>query len=119
MVLVSTVAKLDAFEELIRDLVVAGSGAQCREPVKARENSVLNRPRFDMARPTNDARHAETAFVGRSLLAFERSVAAVGPGERLGAVVGAEDYDGVVGLADVVQVLQQRTNAVVHLRDSG
>ena len=42
----------------------------------------------------------------RALGALERRHAAVRPGEHLGAVVGGEDDDGVVGLADVVEVLQ-------------
>ena len=41
---------------------------------------------------------------------FERRHAAIGPGEDFRAVVGGEDDDGVVGFADVVQVLQQRTD---------
>ena len=60
-------------------------------------------------------RHAEAALPGRALLAVERRDAAVRPGHRLGAVVGAVDDDGVVGDAEVVELLQQRADHVVVL----
>ena len=89
------------------------------EPVEAGEDAVLDRARLDLARPADDARHAEAAFVDRALGVLERRHAAVRPGEHLGAVVGGEDDDGVVGLADVVEVLQEGADAVVHLRHAG
>ena len=89
------------------------------EPVEAGEDAVLDRARLDLARPADDARHAEAAFHDGALGGLERRHAAVRPGEHFGAVVGGEDDDGVVGLADVVQVLQEGADAVVHLRHAG
>jgi hypothetical protein len=37
--------------------------------------------------------------------------AAIRPGEHLGTVVGSEDDDGVAGLADVVEMLEQGADA--------
>ena len=68
-----------------------------------------------MARPADDARHAEATFTDGALGVFERRHAAVRPGEYFRAVVRAEDHDGVVCFADVIQVLQQRADAVIHL----
>ena len=65
------------------------------------------------------ARHAEAAFADGALGVLERRHAAIRPGEHLGAVVRGEDDDGVVGLADVVEVLEQGADAVVHLRHAG
>src|SRR5262249_21851543 len=99
VVLVLAVPEFDPLEKLVGDVRVAGSGAQGRKPVEAGEKAVLDGARLDLARPASDARHSEATLVGRSLLALERRVAAVRPGECLGSVVGAEDEDGVLGLA--------------------
>ena len=63
--------------------------------------------RLDLARPADDRRHAEAALEHGALGGPERRHAAVRPGEDLGAVVGGEDDDGVVGLADVLQCLSR------------
>ena len=89
------------------------------EPIERREDAVLDRARLDVARPADDARRAEAAFIHGALGALERRHAAVGPGEHLGAIVGGEDDDGVVGLADVLEMLQEGADAVVHLRHAG
>src|SRR5262249_55087134 len=49
------------------------------------------------------------------LLAAIRRRAAVGPGERLGAVVGGVDDDRVVGDAEIVELLEQLTDLAVML----
>ena len=49
----------------------------------------------------------------------ERRHAAVRPGEDLGAVVGREDDDRVVGLADVVKLFEQFADVVIYLRHAG
>src|SRR6516225_6362219 len=69
-----------------------------------------------MARPTDDRRDTKAAFEAGALGAFEWSLAAIRPGEYLGSVVGGENDDGVVSLADVLQVLQDLADTVVHLR---
>ena len=76
-------------------------------------------PGLICARPADDARHAEAAFADRALGVLERRHAAIRPGEHLGAVVGGEDDDGVVGFADVVEVLEQGADAVIDLRHAG
>ena len=63
VVLVGPVAELHALEQLVGDVRVAGGGAQRGEPVEAGEDAVLDRARLDLARPADDARHAEAAFL--------------------------------------------------------
>ena len=70
--------------------------------------------RFDRAGPAHDHRHAEAAFPGRALLAVERGDAAIGPGDLLGAVVGAVDDDRVVGDAVFVEQVEQPAGVVDH-----
>src|SRR5262249_38312421 len=49
------------------------------------------------------------------LLAAERRRAAVGPGERLGAVVRGVDHDRIVGDAEIVELLQELADLPVML----
>ncbi|MND76385.1 hypothetical protein D3C80_680320 [compost metagenome] len=55
------------------------------------------------------------ALVGGAFLAQERRGAAVRPGDLLRTVVGGVDDDGVVGDAEVIQLLQQFADVVVVL----
>src|SRR5215475_3346601 len=119
MVLIGAVAKLHSLQELVRDVRVAGSGEQRRKPVERREDAVLHRAGLDLARPADDAGSTETALVGGPLGAFEWRHAAVRPSEDLGTVVGRKDQDGVVGLADIVQVLHDGTDGIVELLHAG
>ena len=66
------------------------------------------RPGRHLARPAQHRRHAEAAFQRRALAAGERRLAAVRPGEVLGAVVGGEDDDRVVVDAHVLELLHDR-----------
>src|SRR5215471_18494293 len=116
MVLVGAIAELHPLQQLIGDVRVARRGHERGEPIEAGEDSVLDRARLDLPRPADDRGHAEAALADRALGVPERRHAAVGPREYLGAVVRGEDDDGVVGLADVVEMLQQRADAVVQLR---
>ena len=95
------------------------AAAKRRQPVETGEDAVLDRARLNLARPADDGGHAEAAFEHGALGGAERRHAAVGPSEDFRAVVGGEDDDGVVGFADVVQVLQQRADVVVQLRHAG
>ena len=70
---------------------------------------------LDDAGPADEGRHAEAAFPVGRLLALERRGAAVGPGEDFGAVVGGVDDDGVVGDAEVVELLEQLADMAVVL----
>src|SRR5262249_28420089 len=119
MVLIAAVAKLHSLQELVRDVRVAGGGEQRWKPVESRDDTILHRAGFDLARPTNDAGSTETTLVGSPLGAFERRHAAVRPSEDLSTVVGCEDHDGVVGLADIVQVLHDGTDGIVELLHAG
>ena len=64
-------------------------------------------------------RCAVAAFPSLALLALERRDAAVREGDRLGAVVGGEDDDGVVELAHVLELLEHVADIVVHLLHAG
>ena len=54
-----------------------------------------------------------------SFAALERGDAAVREGFGLGAVVGGEDDDGVVGLAHLLDLLKNEADIVVHLLHAG
>ena len=79
----------------------------------------LTVPGLMCARPADDHRRAIAAFPGLALLALERRDAAVREGDRLGAVVGGEDDDGVVELAHVLELLEDDADVVVHLLHAG
>ena len=119
MHLVGAIAELLALLELLDDVRIAGGRHERREPVEAGHDPVLDLAGRNLAGPADDARHAEAAFQHRPLAAGERRLAAVGPGEVLGAVVGREDDDGVVLEAVVLQLLHDRADDVVELRHAG
>src|SRR5215208_5819674 len=62
---------------------------------------------------------------GGELVGLEGCNAAVREGLGLGAVIGCEDYDGVVELAHILQLLEHVADVVIHLgrvariRDAG
>src|SRR5439155_7243142 len=115
MVLVSPVAEFHTLEQLIGDIRVASGSEEGREPVHAGEDSILHRIRRHMARPAQDARHAEATFENRPFGLREWCRAAIGPGEEFGAVVSGEDDDGVVVQAEVLKLLHYQTNVVIEL----
>src|SRR5205085_8919799 len=65
--------------------------------------------------PPHERRHAITALPIGVLLAAERRRTAVGPSERLGAVIGRVDHDRIVGDAEVVELFQQLPDMAVML----
>src|SRR5262249_54498596 len=69
--------------------------------------------------PLDHARDAPTALPSPAPLAAERRVAAVRPEHELVAVVGGVDDDGVVGLAQVLDLLQDGTDMLVVLEHAG
>ena len=83
--------------------------------VLVREDVVDDRAGLDHAGPADHRRHAVAAFPVGVLLAAERRGAAVGPGERLGAVVGRVHDDRVVGDAELVELGQQLADHAVVL----
>src|SRR5262249_41180262 len=99
-VLVTIVAQLHPFEGL--NLVVGGDGVSCEggEPVETGKDAVLNRAGFNLARPADNARHAETALKTCAFGGLKRCHPAIRPGEYFRSVVGGEDNDRVVGLAN-------------------
>src|SRR5207249_9919564 len=119
VVLVSPVAELHTFKQLVGDIRVASGGEEGGEPVQAGEDSVLNGVRRDMAGPAKDARHAETALEDGSFTLRERCRSAIGPGEDFGAIVGGEDDDGVVVQTEVLELLQHQTDVVIELGHAG
>src|SRR5262245_40486556 len=72
-----------------------------------------------MARPTHDQWGAIAALPRLALLTLEWRYAAIREGGRLGAIVGGEDDDGVVGLPHLVDLLQHVADVVVHLLHAG
>src|SRR5262245_41637612 len=112
MVFICAIAKLHAFEKLVGDVWIAGSGTEGREPIKPREDAILDRARLHMSRPTDDARHAEAPLITRSFSPFEWRHAAVRPGEHLRAVVGREYNDGIVSLPNIIQMLQEHADTI-------
>ena len=90
-------------------------GTQSREA----NISLLDRAGLDDAWPADHHRGAHAALPGGQLAALERGGAAVREGFGLGAVVGGEDDDGVVGLAHLLDLLQNEADVVVHLLHAG
>ena len=88
-------------------------------PVEGREDIVQDRARLDVAWPADNARRAHAAFPGGQLAALEGGGAAVRVGDRLGAIVGGEDDDGIVELAHVLELLEHVADIVVHLLHAG
>jgi hypothetical protein len=72
-----------------------------------------------VARPANDAGHAEAAFEGGPFAASERCLPAIRPGKVLRAVVRGEDDDGVIVQTVILQMRQDRANNVVELCHPG
>ena len=89
--------------------MISGSPAAAserRQEVLAGDDVIDDLAGLDHAGPSHDHRHAEAAFKGRAFLAAERGVAAVRPGKDLGAVIAGENHDGVVGDAEVIDLLE-------------
>ena len=72
----------------------------------------------DHARPVGDAGHAHAALPGGPLRAAEGRAARVRPRLHVGAVVAADEHEGVVGLARALQRVHQPSENLVHLHDA-
>ena len=81
--------------------------------------SFLTVPGSMWPRPADEHRRPHAAFPGGQLAALERCCAAIGEGDRLGAIVGGEGDDGVVELAHLLELLQHVADIVVHLLHAG
>jgi hypothetical protein len=66
-------------------------------------------------RPAHQERDADAAFPRRALAAAERRGAALGPHVLIGAVVGREDDDRVLGQAGLVELGEQLADMAVEL----
>ena len=79
-------------------------------------------PGLHFARPADDARHANAAFV-HGALATAQSAGRAAAGRldavSLGTVVGGEDDERVVGQLQLVERAHQLAEGVVELRDVG
>ena len=108
-------ADAGALQQLLLDVRLAGGRQQRRQPVLVRDDVVDLGAGLDDAGPAHRQRHAVAALPVGVLLAAERRRAAVRPAHHLGAVVRRVDDDGVVGDAEVVELLQQLADVAVVL----
>src|SRR6516165_4854504 len=72
VVLVAAAFQRHALEKLVGNVGISRRSRQRREPVEPREDSILDRTRLDAARPADDARHAEAAFIAGAFGGLER-----------------------------------------------
>src|SRR5262245_20045534 len=119
VVLVGLLTERHAFKELIYDVGVSCRRSERGQPVEAGEYPVLDRARLNLAGPADESRYPEAAFEDGALGRLEWRHATVWPGEDFCAVIGGEDDNGVVGFADILQVLHQRADIVVQLSHAG
>ena len=90
-----------------------GGGQEGGQPVQVADDLVGHGAGLDLAGPAHHGRHPEGALPVGVLLVAEGRHAAVGPGVHMRPVVGAVHDDGVVGDAQVIQLLQQGAHALV------
>ena len=81
----------------VGDIGLTGGGDQGRQPVLVGDDLVDLGAGLDDAGPPHHQRHPVAALPVGVLFTAERRRPAVGPAERLGAVVGRPDDDGVLG----------------------
>ena len=91
---------------MVDEVRLARGGGEGRDQVLMGTDVVNHLAGFDHAGPADERRHAEGAFPVGGLLALERRSATIGPGEDFGAVIGGIDDDGVIGDAEVVELLK-------------
>src|SRR5271157_2273352 len=117
--LVIPLAELLALLQFLDNAQVAGRGHERRKPVKPGDEPIFDLAGGHLPRPADDARYAEASLHHGPLGPRERSLAAIGPGEVLRAVVGGEDDDGVLLEPVVLELLHDRADDVVELGHSG
>src|SRR5215470_845695 len=106
---------LIALLQLGHDVRLPRGSEEGGHPVFLREDLVDDGAGLDHARPSHEHGHPEAALPRGALLTLVGGGAPVGPRDDLGAVVGAVDHDGVVGDAEVVELLEDGTHHVVVL----
>ncbi len=119
MVFICRIPEFHALEQLIGDVRIAGGGEEGREPIHAREDTVLDGIGGDMAGPAEEARNAEAAFIDRAFALREWGHTAIRPGEQFGAVVGGKDDNGVFVFTDVLEMLHHQTDIIIELGHAG
>src|SRR5215467_9309847 len=107
--------RLIALLQLGHDVRLPRGSEEGGHPVFLREDLVDDGAGLDHARPSHEHGHPEAALPRGAFLALVGGGAPVGPRDHLGAVVGAVDHDGVVGDAEVVELLEDGTHHVVVL----
>src|SRR3954453_11556319 len=107
--------RLIALEELLLDVGDTGGSHDRRQHVLEGEDAVEDLARGDPPLPADSERRPEPAFPPQPLLAPERRGPTVGPAELLRAVVGGEDDHGVVGDAQIVELIQKLSDDPVEL----
>ena len=80
-----------------------------------RENLVRDCSGLDHAWPADEVRDAEAAFPAGVLFATEHGRTAIGPGKRLGSVVGGVDHDRIVGDAELFEFIEQLAHMTIVL----
>ena len=98
---------LVALHHLGDEVGLARGGGERGDQIFMGADIVDHLPGFDHAGPADERRHAEGAFPASGLLALKRRRATIGPGEDFGAVVAGVNDDGVVGDAEVVELLEK------------
>src|SRR6516225_8722369 len=114
MNLVGPIADLLALFKFVRDVGIASRRDEGWEPVQPGHNPIIDLARRDFAGPADNHRHTESALKARSLAAREWRLAAVRPGEVLGAVICRERKNGVAIRPHVLEVLHDRAHDVVE-----
>src|SRR6266550_904805 len=115
VILIGPIAEFYAFKQLIGDVRVTGGIEESWEPVQSGEDAVLHGICRHMTGPAQNARHAEAAFEDRPLGLSEWCCSAIGPGEKLGAIIGGKDDDGIIVNAEILQLLHNQTDVVIEL----
>ena len=113
MNLVLLAARLVALKQFFFDVGHASRRQQGRRPIEVGNDVVGDRARLDVAWPAHHGRYAVGAFPVGVLLASERRHAGVGPGVHVRTVVGTVHDDGVVGDAQLVDLVEHGADILV------
>ena len=97
---------------MIRRRRQPGRFEKCRVAVRADHGSRVGRAGLNLARPANDPRNADAAFVEHSFEATKRTVVAV-----VAAIVGLENNQRVLPQTGFVKRLEKASDRGVHVFD--
>ena len=88
-------------------------GQQCGQHILVGNDAVQHRARRDLARPAEERRHAPCAFPVGVLLTAERRIRAIRPGVILRAIVSGIHDDGVIGDAQLIDLVEDFSDLFV------